>query len=91
MTELLVIGVSVKGGRGHVVLAARAHDPASAKHITIDFPLHGEPDGSYPDQEETIVKDAKAVLNEARAALEPGGEVGTGHRVSREIEGVSAP
>ncbi len=70
MTELLVIGVSVKGGRGHVVLAAGSHDPTSAKHVTLEFPLHGEPDGSYPQIEETIVKDAKAVLNEARAALD---------------------
>ncbi|TDR93436.1 hypothetical protein [Enterovirga rhinocerotis] len=70
MSDLLVIGVSVKEGRGHVVLAARAHDPASAKHVTIDFPLHREPNGPYPDKEETIVRDAKAVLREARAALD---------------------
>jgi hypothetical protein len=70
MTDLLVIDVSVKSGRGHVVLAASAHDPTSAKLIRLEFPLEREPDGSYPETEETIVRDAKAVLQEAGLALD---------------------
>lgn len=70
MPDLLVIDVSVKGGRGHVVLAAGAHDPSSAKLVTLEFPLDEEPGGSYPEKEETIVRDAKAILREADAALD---------------------
>lgn len=69
MTELLVIDVSVKDGKGHVVLADKAHDPQAARLITMEFPLDGQPWGSYPTQEEQIVRDAQAVLREATAAL----------------------
>ena len=70
MTDLLVIDVSVRAGRGHVVLAARAHDPGAAKLITLEFPLAREPEGPYPLKEETIVRDAKQMLREASAALD---------------------
>lgn len=70
MTELLVIDVSVKGGRGHVVLAAGAHRPSAAKLVTLEFPLDLGLDGSYPEKEETIVRDAKAILREANLALD---------------------
>jgi len=70
MTDLLVIDVSVKGGKGHVVLAAGSHKPSAAKLITLEFPLGAEPDGSYPEKEETIVRDAKAILREANLALD---------------------
>ena len=70
MTDLLVIDVSVKAGRGHVVLAAGAHDPSSAKLVTLEFPLEAELGGDYPQKEETIVRDAKAILREAGVALD---------------------
>lgn len=70
MSDLLVIDVSVKSGRGHVVLAAAAHAPHSAKLVTLEFPLDALPDGSYREKEETIVRDALAVLSEARLALD---------------------
>lgn len=70
MTELLVIDVSVKGGRGHVVLAAGSHDPHAAKLVRLEFPIDEEPGGSYPEKEETLVRDAKAILREANLALD---------------------
>lgn len=70
MSDLLVIDVSMKAGRGHVVLAAGAHRPGSAKLVTLEFPLEDVPDGPYPDTEETIVRDAKAILQEANLALD---------------------
>lgn len=70
MVDLLVIDVSVKAGRGHVVLAAGAHSPGAAKLVTLEFPIGDIPDGSYPEQEETIVRDAKAILREANLALD---------------------
>lgn len=69
MTDLLVIDVSVKSGKGHVVLAARGHDPSHEKLITLEFPLDGRPEGPYREQEDQIVRDAQAVLREASAAL----------------------
>ena len=69
MSDLLVIDVSVKEGKGHVVLADKAHDPRSARLITMEFPLDGRPFGPYTMQEEQIVRDAQAVLREATAAL----------------------
>ena len=70
MTNLLVIDVSVRDGRGHVVLAAGAHEPHSSKIVRLEFPLDDLPDGSYPEKEETIVRDAKAILREANVALD---------------------
>jgi hypothetical protein len=69
MTDLLVIDVSVKSGRGHVVLAAEGRDPSSAKLITLEFPLDRLPAGPYPEQEAKIVQDAQAILHEASTAL----------------------
>ena len=70
MTDLMVIDVSVKGGRGHVVLSGPASDPARAKLVALEFPLDRLPEGSYPEQEERLVRDAEAVLREAAAALQ---------------------
>lgn len=69
MTELLVIDVRVKDGRGHVVLAGPAHDPASTKLVTLEFPLDHEMRGPYPEREARLVADAQIVLREASAAL----------------------
>lgn len=69
MADLLVIDVSLKGGKGHVVLADQAHDPDTSRLITLEFPLDRRPVGPYPDKEEQIVRDAQAVLREASAAL----------------------
>ena len=70
MTNLLVIDVSVKSGRGHVVLAAGAHKKGASTRVTLEFPLDEEPDGPYPQREEVIVRDAKAILREANIALD---------------------
>lgn len=69
MTDLLVIDVSVKLGKGRVVLAAQGHDPSSETLITLEFPLDQRPEGPYREQEEQIVRDAQAVLRDASAAL----------------------
>ena len=69
MSDLLVIDVSVKAGRGHVVLAGPAHDPARTTLITLEFPLDEVPGGPYPEQEARLVLDAQAVLRDASAAL----------------------
>lgn len=52
------------------MLAAGSHDPSASKLITMEFPLDGILGGSYPEKEETIVRDAKAILREANLALD---------------------
>lgn len=69
MSDLLVIDVRVKDGRGHVVLAGPARDPASATLVTLEFPLDHDMHGAYPEREARLVADAQAVLREASAAL----------------------
>lgn len=70
MTSLLVIDARVKDGKGHVVLADQAGDPLAGRHITLEFPLDHRPRGPYPEREEALVQDAKAVLRAASAALD---------------------
>lgn len=70
MSELLVIDVRVKDGKGHVILADRAGDPLQGRHITLEFPIGGRPRGSYPEQEAELVRSAQAVLRDATVALD---------------------
>ena len=69
MTDLLVLDLRVKDGRGHVILADQAGDPLAGRHITLEFPLDHQVAGNYPEMEEQLVRDAQAVLREASAAL----------------------
>ena len=70
MHDLLVIDVRVKDGKGHVILADRAGDPLAGRHIVLEFPIGRDPEGSYPEREAELVAGAKAVLEEASAALD---------------------
>lgn len=68
--DLLVIDVSVKGGKGRVVLSDQNHDAATARVITLEFPMERVPAGSFSEREARIVEDAQAVLRAADAALQ---------------------
>ncbi len=70
MTSLLVIDARVKDGKGQVILADQAGDPLAGRHVTLEFPLDRHPRGPYREQEEALVRDAKAVLRAASAALD---------------------
>lgn len=67
--DLKVIAITGRDGRGHVVLADQAHDPARARLVTLDFPVDPQRDMSYAEREAEIAEAAAAVLEAAGATL----------------------
>jgi hypothetical protein len=67
--DLKVVDISVRNGKGSVVLVDRAHDRPTAAAVTLEFPLGQEPPGGFDEREEVISRDAQALLAAAREAL----------------------
>jgi hypothetical protein len=67
--DLKVIAITGKDGRAHVVLADQAHDPGSARLVTLEFPVEPQGDAPYAEREAEIAEAAAAVLKEAGAML----------------------
>jgi hypothetical protein len=68
--DLKVVDISVKNGKGSVVLVDRAHDRPTATAVTLEFPLGQQPPGAFEEREEVIARDAQALLAAARQALD---------------------
>jgi hypothetical protein len=67
--DLKVIAITGKDGRGHVVLADQAHDPATARLVTLEVPVEAHEDVPYAEREAAIAEAASVVLREAGAKL----------------------
>jgi hypothetical protein len=67
--DLKIIEISAKDGKGKAILADQAHHLSTARMITIEFPIRGEPPGDFAERETRIVAEAQAVLDAASGAL----------------------
>jgi hypothetical protein len=67
--DLHIIEISLKDGRAFVLIADQAHDPMSARRITLEFPLTDLGGGTYRDREVHIMAEAQAILSAASDVL----------------------
>ena len=65
-----LIEASLKGGRAFVLIADQAHDPISARRISLKFPLTALGEGTYLDHEAHIVAEAQTILLAASKVLD---------------------
>jgi hypothetical protein len=68
-SDLHIIEISLKDGRAFVLIADQAHDPKSARRITLEFPMTALDGGTYLNREAHIVAEAQAILSAASDVL----------------------
>ncbi len=68
--DLQVIEISVRDGKGCVVLADQAHTQDLSRRVVLEFPLPASFEDTFSWREEHVAREAKHLLSAAIQALE---------------------